>query len=303
MCRSLSHGRAACARAGMDRRRAGRGYVLFSYLTLDLFSDAHVPLRETVRNDHESVSYQVARGEAISFCIGVHRRVLSWDPQKVESGDPLALKEYDEVRRRAADYIAQLGPVPPGDARPWAEPGIRDEAKPFRDKSVEQCVEGLHNDDAGIRRAAAWALMERGEHAAPATQALAALLDDPETRMPTLRTLEVVGLAASEIAPRLAALCSHSDGFVRLGATLVLVRIKTGRAVKALETGLTDEYKPVSRASAAGLVKFGPAAIRYLEELGRDAGPAVPRLREIISAGVLDADTNTRVEAILGKIQ
>ena len=77
---------------------------------------------------------------------------------------------------------------------------------------------GLGSKQASARRAAAWALFEKGPDAAPAVGALAGLLDDAETRLPALRALEAMGPAARPAPPQLSVLLDHPDRFVRLGA-------------------------------------------------------------------------------------
>jgi hypothetical protein len=143
----------------------------------------------------------------------------------LEAGKPLGSGEFESLRTTMAEYIAKLGPPPPGQTKAEQVTYVRDEAAAYRGKSVEHCVAGLENSAASERRAAAWALFELGPKAAPAVAALIRALDDADVRIPALRALEMIGPAASRAAPRVAALLSHPDDFIRQGATLTLAGI------------------------------------------------------------------------------
>lgn len=200
-------------------------------------------------------------------------------PHQVEAGKPLDLEEYDAIRATAADYIQKLGPV-----ADQPEQGVvrrlKDEAATFRSKTVDQCVAGLDGADVSQRRAAAWALAELGSRAAPATLALARLLDDSEVRFPALHALEAIGPDAYPAAPPIASLLSHPDAFVRLGATFALAGIARPRnwdsdvhgyapedvspyahtVMQPLRQALRDEHEDVRWIAAYGLFRCGAAA-------------------------------------------
>jgi hypothetical protein len=145
------------------------------------------------------------------------------EPHLVDAGKPLGTSEFDSLRSTAAGYIARLGPAAPRPAA--AATYVKDEAAPYRGKSVEQCLAGLQSPDVREQRAAAWALFELGPKAAAAVPALIAALEKPEVRIPALRALEMIGPEAQRAAPRIAALLSHPDDFIRQGATTALARI------------------------------------------------------------------------------
>lgn len=194
------------------------------------------------------------------------RARITTDPHQVEPGRPFQLEEYDRIRAKAADYIQRLGPVREDQIPRRRVTGLKDEAALFRGKSVEQCLEGLRSPDASVRRAAAWALFERGPEAAAATQALANALADPEVRMPALRALEAIGPAIYYPAtPKIAALLRHPDGFVRLGATFVLGAIGP-TAVEPLRVALKDDFPPVAYEAGKALARLGPVAEAALPE-------------------------------------
>lgn len=194
------------------------------------------------------------------------RKRITVDPHRMGPGHPLALEEYDQIRERAARSIERLGPVPPERIAPRSVPRLKDEARPLRGKSVQECIAGLRSKDATVRRAAAWVLFEMGPQAAGATEALADLLDDREVRMPALRALEAIGPEISPaVVPQIAALMSDLDGFVRLGTTMVLGQAGPA-AAEPLRAALKDEFPPRVLEAAKALARLGPVAKVALPE-------------------------------------
>ena len=128
--------------------------------------------------------------EAAKWLDALRTRIAPTVPNKVKAGQPLAIHEYDEIRAKAAGYIQELGAVPDEAVTRSPATHAKDEAAPYRGKSVEECLAGLARAEVSQRRAAAWALFEMGPKAAPATRPLAGALDDPEVRIPALRALE-----------------------------------------------------------------------------------------------------------------
>ncbi len=192
--------------------------------------------------------------EAAAWLGYLKERLVNVDPTEVVPGDPLDLETYDAIRRKAARYIERLGVVPSRDNRPWAEDGLRDEAALFRTQSTDACIAALANPDSSVRRAAALALYERSGQAAPAVDALARLLDDPEVRICALRALEAVGPKASPALARVTALLSHADPFIRIGAVYTLGAMGSP-AAEALSTVRDDPFKEVSHAATTMLEK------------------------------------------------
>ena len=158
------------------------------------------------------------------------------EPHTVEAGKPFASDEYDQIRSAAADHIMKLGPAPPPLDQSAPVSYVKDEAVPFRGKSVAQCIEGLRSSDTTTRRAAAWALFELKSRAAPAVPELIVALDDPEVRIPALLALEAIGPSASSAAAKVASLLSHPDDFIRQGATFTLKGFVTVPTKRLLET-------------------------------------------------------------------
>ena len=196
---------------GWETRREG----IDDYRYLQMLEDC------IAANPNEPVA-----AEAKKWLANLRARIIAADPHNANrSGGFLGLDEYERVREQATGYIERLGPVSAGPTEASRPAGLKDEAKPFRGKSVEECLDGLGSPQASVRRAAAWALFEKGPEAAPAAGALADLLEDAETRLPALRALEAMGPAGGPVPPQLALLLDHPDGFVRVGARLVVKAI------------------------------------------------------------------------------
>ncbi len=243
------------------------------------------------------------------------RTRTNMNPHDVEPGKPLAIAEYDRIRARAADYIERLGAVPEDRLAPPPVTHLKDEASLYRDRPLDECAAGLADPHVQVRRAAAWALYERGEKAAPAASALAGGLDDAEVRMPALRALEAIGPEARTVVPKLAALMTHPDAFVRIGVAYALGAIgataegpspAAADVLAPLRDALKDDCPAVTYAAAQMLSGLGPiardalpemtglldhpdgyrraAAATFVANLGPEAVAAVPRLVEILEA-------------------
>lgn len=210
------------------------------------------------------------------------RSRMTTNPHKAEPGNPIELEAYGRIRSKAADYIDRLGVVPPEAIKSPLVARLKDEAEPFRRKSIGECITGLTNDDWSVRRAAAWALFEMGPSAAPATKSLGDLLDDAEVRMPALRALEAIGPGAYSAIPKIRKLFSHPDAFIRLGAAfaaggigspwnrtsnnaMTLSSAQSEEVAKTLRTGLMDESHVVAQVAAESLVRLGRSARPALE--------------------------------------
>jgi len=255
--------------------------------------------------------------EAKRWLDGLRARVIAVSPFAVAPGEPLALDEYDQMREKAADYIRRLGPVPADRIAPITHARLKDEAKPFRGQPVQECIAGLADEEASVRRAAASALFEMGPEAAPAVPALVDLLDDAEVRMPALRALEAIGYESSPALPKLRALLKHPDGFVRQGAFYVLVAIGAP-SVAVLSEAVQDEYAPGAEDAARALIRLGRAALPALPTLiklldgptwesqsrallaikgiGPEAAPAVPHIIRNWQAGDMSKHVDWWIE-------
>jgi len=196
--------------AGWEMRRAGVDD--YRYLQLLEQSVAASPDR-------------VAAAEASAWLADLRERVLSRDFHRIAlPSDPLEIEEYEQMRATASKFIERLGVA---DSAPRAPrpTRLKDEARLLRQATQEECLAALASPDSATRRAAAWALAERGPDAATATTALQPLLADAETRIPAIRALEAIGPAAQTAVPKLAELQQHPDAFVRLAASIALKAI------------------------------------------------------------------------------
>ena len=241
---------------------------------------------QMVEDAVEAMPAEVTAIEAAAWLESLRARLLGFDPHDAEPGKPLEIEEYEEIRARASDYIHRLGPVPADAVQPAPVTYVRDEAAPFRNRSVKECIAGLRSSQASERRSAAWALFEKGPEAAPAVDALAEALEDPEVRIPALRALEGIGPDAYSAAPRVSSLLSHADAYVRLGATFTLSNMArppswneevkgylpddgalSARALVApLRQALRDRDESVVRLAALGLFLCGEAAAPALPD-------------------------------------
>lgn len=194
--------------------------------------------------------------EADAWLQALRDRLGAVDPHNVVPGDPLSLTDYDVIRRKAAGYIERLGPAPPRNWRPWSESGLKDEAHPFRDKPLNQCIAALASTDPSVRRSAALALRELGAEAAPAVEALSRLLKDQEARIPAIRALEAIGARASAAAANVAALLSDPDPFIRVAAAYALGAMGP-IAAKPLRVAGDDPIQIVAETARKQLITMG----------------------------------------------
>jgi hypothetical protein len=147
------------------------------------------------------------------------------EPHMAAAGKPFGAMEYEQIRAEAAGYILKLGPASSSARQAAPVSQVKDEAAPFRGRSVKRCIAGLRNSAATTRRSAAWALAELGPNAAPAVAELVKALDDADVRIPALRALEAIGPAAAPAGAKVAALLSHPDDFIRQGAAFTLTAL------------------------------------------------------------------------------
>ena len=76
-----------------------KGHVVFQHSTLELLRKDHVPARETILRDWQSVSIDLARGEAESVYIGVHNiqgppLIDTWAEPTISDEDKLDVEVY-----------------------------------------------------------------------------------------------------------------------------------------------------------------------------------------------------------------
>ena len=204
--------------------------------------------------------------EASAYLEALRERVADTDPHRAGPDKPLPAAEYDAIREQLAGYIERLGPVPSRAHYPWRAAGVRDEAAAYRGETVAECINGLAAASTEARRAAAWALFERGAAAAPAVPALAGLLGDADVRIPALRALEATGPGAAAAVPQIQPLLTHGDVFIRLGATYALRAIGTP-ALAGLRDALQDVSPHVAYVAGEAAAEIGEPAKVLVPEL------------------------------------
>ncbi len=169
---------------------------------------------------------------------------------------------------------------------------------------VGQLIEQLQSDDDDVQSAAAAALAELGDGAAPAVETLIAQLkdNDPEVRAHSARALGMIGNPAVVAAEPLAELVADEDATVRRMAVGALANIKPGadQVVPLMIKMLSDADPQVLALATHSLAEAGPSvvpamikamedeqtvyfAILVLAELGPDAKEAVPALAQALS--------------------
>ena len=271
---------------GYEARREG----IDDYRYLQMLEDA-------IARDPNQSEAQVAA----AWLASLRQRLIATLPHQVEAGRPLAIEEFDRIRSRAAHYVRTLGPADSTTRPPQRH--ARDEAAPYRGKSVAHCIAGLAAGQLEQRRAAAWALFEWGPQAAAATEPLAQALEDPDLRVPALRALEAIGPAAAPAVPKIAALLKHPDFYLRIGAILSLgeigcpLRPRTRSGLRIPSQSAAQVVAPLAVALSDERASLVHMAAELLAALGTRAQIAVPK------AIVLLRDTDpTRRAAGLGLI-
>ena len=133
--------------------------------------------------------------------------------------------------------------------------------------------------------------------------------------------LETIGADALDALPAVAALYSHPDGFVRLGATFVLWRMGPSAAA-GLQPALVDKFLPVSQVAGDALSDMGSAAtpalpalikmfdmpekeyhlsaLKVIAGIGPDARAAVPGILEVWQGAFPNYPTYTEALAAIG---
>ncbi|MEE3369733.1 MAG: HEAT repeat domain-containing protein [Planctomycetota bacterium] len=226
-----------------------------------------------------------ARAAAV-WLTSLRQRLISTLPHQVEAGRPLAIEEFDQIRSRAAHYVHTLDVPARGAIESTSRPPqahARDEAAPYRGKSVAHCITGLEAANLEQRRAAAWALFEWGPQAAAATESLAHALEDPDLRVPALRALEAIGPAAAPAIPSIAALLKHPDFYLRIGAILSLGEIgcplhpRTRSGLRAPSPAASQVVRPLVSALFDERASLVHMAAELLAALGPRSQIAVPR--------------------------
>ena len=228
-----------------------------------------------------------AAKQARQWLEGLRSRVIESypDPHLVREGEPLAFADYTNIRETAVGFIREISAETGVTGATPAPKRLKDEAAPYRERSLESCIEALQDTDMENRRSAATALRERGAVSAPATEMLAGLLSDTRTCIPAARALQAIGPSAAASISALEQMTKHRDGFVRLAAVYALAEVgtptrdkdkedsgsdnnvvSTKQVVDILRRTLLDDYHPVAKVSGDALIRFGSAAAAALPE-------------------------------------
>ena len=141
--------------------------------------------------------------------------------------------------------------------------------------AVSNVAQALHDSDAGVRIAAAWALSQMAPASEQAGPALALALTDTDARVRSLAAvaLQSLGPKAEDAVPALIRALNDSAPYVRAPAADALGGVGAGAhdAVEALSQRLAAEGEVayVLRSVAAALGDIGPAAKSAVPALER----------------------------------
>jgi HEAT repeat protein len=235
----------------------------------------------------------------------------------------------------SASYWLTVGSAEREAVRPLVE-ALRSKSGSIRRTAVEALGEkgraglpalskALQDEEAEVRRAAAWSLVRIGRQAAPATPALAKALrdDDPEVRQRVAVALGYIGPLARTAVPALLDVLANDKAWEpRRNAATALGRIgETGEVVPSLITALPDPDTNVRMAAAEALGLLGakaaeavPALLRMITDMsnGREGvrqqaafalgkiGQATPDVVQALAAALKDPHRDPRRFAARG---
>ncbi len=191
----------------------------------------------------------------------------------------------------------------------WALAKINPDEQRVVKFAAETLVAGLAADDPQVRRVAARALADFGDHSDVVVPALVALLKDadPEVAGNALDALASIG---PQVVDRIAAALKNPD--LRHFATRLLYRLgpEAAEAVPALTEALQE---PVNNANDAAfrvetqmaLAAIGPAAAPAVEELIKslDSDDADIRATASYALGKIGAEAASAVDALRDRLQ
>ena len=219
-----------------------------------------------------------------------------WEMDWVNPQSDIDPTEYPAIRETAARYIRQL-PEAKGELNAPSSTGERQfglsgwEGEPFHDQSLDECLRALESGSISQQRAAASALLMRDVDAFdPAKQAscvetLARLLENPEVRIPAMRTLRIFGPRAAPALDALKRQLTAEDPWVRCGAIWAMESMGPV-ALEGLVLGLDDPFPMNSALAAQSLARFGA-----------DAAPALPVLEKALASPIIRGQRRQMQEA------
>ncbi|MFL5768185.1 MAG: HEAT repeat domain-containing protein, partial [Actinomycetota bacterium] len=155
----------------------------------------------------------------------------------------------------------------------------------------EALIEGLGDDDAGVRATAALALAVRGTEVPPGP--VVSLLGDAD---PAVRSA-AVSLASAEASPSLARLLSDSDPATRAGAAAELARFGTNGAGASTLREMASSSDPEERLAA---IAHGPVTTDDLAAPISDEDPRVRRAAVARAGELPPAEAAAHLVPLLG---
>lgn len=209
--------------------------------------------------------------------------VTLWDLDWINPDPDIIPSHYGTIRNVAARFIMKLPPAA-GEANRELDshnlPVSGLEGADFEGKSIAECLKALRNGTNQKKRAAACALALRtaDELASMPVDVLVTSLDNPEVRIPALRVLRAMGLAAVKAISAIQAQLSHPDPFIRIHALLTLDAVGP-EAVDTIASRLADPFPGVAALAAHILGRKSRRASSAMPALQQALQSANPRVR------------------------
>jgi len=249
----------------------------------DAHNDAKIAAEKWLASLRRQIKDTALRGVWLNF-------VTLWDLDWLNPDPDVTPSHYRTIREVAARFISQLPPAPGEENRPPEShelPVSGLEGAEFDGKSLAECLATLESGTVAEKRGAACAIALRpaDELTSISVDALVAVLENPDVRIPAMRALRAMGPAAVEAIPNIVAQLHHRDPFIRMHALLTLDAIGP-EAIDAIAESLTDTFPGVQGFAAHILGRKGRLATSALPALERALQSSNPRVRGRVIAAV-----------------
>ena len=274
---------------GWEGRR--EGIDDYRYLQLLEARVAAAPTESPVRVAAERWLAQLKRQMERAALRGVLLDFVTvWDLDWMDPDPEVAPEHYGTIREVAAEFIAELPPAP-GEAHPTPAshepPRSGLEGAEFLTRTLAECREALQSGTTAEMRSAACAIALRPTEdlASFPSDALVALLENGDVRVPALRALRAMGSAAVGAIPAIQAQLRDRDPFVRLHGLFALDAMGPP-GIGAIAGLLSDTFPGVVGVAAHALERKGEAARSVLLALEGALHSSNPRVRGRVLAAI-----------------
>lgn len=237
----------------------------------------------------------------------------------IQMGCCLTLGHLGKKAREAIDPLRQMTRAGSAAVRCHAAQAMWRIDRSLAPEVLPVLAKVLGTEDRAIQFGALTTLSQMGEQAQPAADAVAALLRSPDRQLQVAAAVCLANIApsASNYLPALLAGLADQEVTVRRDAALALSHMNLSGAgadvAAALAKALRDDDLEVEHSASVALAHLGAPAVaplvealasekasvrRYailaLDQMGKTAAPALPKLRALAQA---DPDEMTRVMA------